>query len=585
MRSRPKIELTYWPAEPRPGDTVHFEATLISRSETPVDAVRFRVRGLEERSNKVTRTGKGTGTLLVRDGHCHLDQSLEMKRMVLLAGERRVLPFALVLPEGLPPSWRSPTSSVQYLLDLRVDIPWWPDRTARYELPVRASPRQPEPRPLRVSDAPEGPRGTELSLELGLENAAVELGGVVRGALAVINAEHHRLVRLEVAVLIDDDPAGDTRRGTQEVYRSPPEVICAGAPVEGHAYPFEVRLPGGLAPSFHGALVAVRWHLEARAVVRLGRDLVVGAELDVYAPQEAQRQEAPVGAPRVAPLGSERRTLVWAEVAKRTGLVHDAAQETLTGRAGSVAFEVTLELRGDELHRVASLEWPELGLDLSLTERRWSDALERDLLMSMEPAFDARFAVRARDAAQVRALLSPEVRASLISFERVTLDDGEAQLASRGNGSTIEELEHFTQAVSAAASLLGQGIHAIPAPAKLASTAAAWREEAEKIGGTFRAGDFSIRGARFRGAPVELITRFDEAGNPEATVARVLLASPTTMDPLSADVQRMVTSLSAECAGLRICADAVEATLPTPLAEPARAESLWRALLRLAQIK
>jgi hypothetical protein len=255
----------------------------------------------------------------------------------------------------------------------------------------------------------------------------------------------------------------------------------------------------------------------------------------------------------------------------------------LTGSAGPVAFEVTLELRGDELHRVANLEWPELGLDLSLTERRWTDAFKRDLGLAMEePAFDARLAVRARDAAQVRALLSPELRAALMGFERVALDDGEAQLASPGNGSTVEELEHFTRAVSAAASLLAWGIHAIPAPAKLATTAAAWRAEAEKQGGTFRVGDFSIRGASFRGAPVELITRFDEAGNPESTVARVLLPSPATLDPLSPEAQRLVTSLSAECAGLRICADAVEATLPTPLAEPARAESLWRALLRLA---
>ena len=72
MRSRPTLELTYWPRDPRPGDTVQFEAALISRSETPVDAVRFRFRGIEERASRIVNTGKSS--MVVRDYHTHTEQ-------------------------------------------------------------------------------------------------------------------------------------------------------------------------------------------------------------------------------------------------------------------------------------------------------------------------------------------------------------------------------------------------------------------------------------------------------------------------------------------------------------------------------
>ena len=264
--------------------------------------------------------------------------------------------------------------------------------------------------------------------------------------------------------------------------------------------------------------------------MRFGRDLVIATNLEVFA-TDGERREERVGAPRVAPLGSERRALVWAEVAGRTGLVSSAAQETMSGRFGAVSLELALELRADQLHAVATLEWPDAGLDVTLTERRWTDAFKRDVTVG-DAAFDARFVASGREPAQVEALLVAEVRAALLAFERVTLDDSGAQLASAGNGSTVEELEPFVRRAIAAATALDGALAAVPPPEALAAHRQAWAAQAQKLGASFCAVDFSIRAASYRGAPVELITRFDDLGAPIETKARVLLGTPHSGEAL-----------------------------------------------------
>ena len=185
-----------------------------------------------------------------------------MPGMLLARGERKVIPFRVKLADHLPPSWHSKVSKVAYTVEIRVDIPWWPDRTARFALPLLAAARKVVHRGGLYSNAPEGPRGTELNLELALESVAVELGGVVRGAVAVINAEHHRVRRLEVAMVIRDAPSSKSQIGPEEVHRTAPVVLTADAPEGGRSYPFELRLPNDLPPSFTSALVALEW--EAR---------------------------------------------------------------------------------------------------------------------------------------------------------------------------------------------------------------------------------------------------------------------------------------------------------------------------------
>ena len=60
------------------------------------------------------------------------------------------------------------------------------------------------------------------------------------------------------------------------------------------------------------------------------------------------------------------------------------------------------------------------------------------------------------------------------------------------------------------------------------------------------------------------------------------MAKPKVKTPNSAEAQRVFASLATECQELRVTPEAIEATLPSPLPTPGRAETLWRALQRLA---
>lgn len=359
--------------------------------------------------------------------------------------------------------------------------------------------------------------------------------------------------------------------------RSVPVVVTA-EPTGAGSWPFALQLPADYPPTWSGKLLRFEWHLEARAVVAFGRDVVVPARLVVHAsdpdPAAAKRRL------EVAPLGSERRNLVWASVGATLGL--EVAGESLTGHRGAVAVRVGLELLHDRLHLVATLAWPRAGLALELTDRRWTDVFGETSRALDDASFDTRFMLRGRDPAQLRGLLTAPVRAHLQGFAEVRLDDTGARLSSPGNGTTSEELEAFVRQALQAADALNEALAAVPCPASLEPHRAAWTALAQRLGGVFCPGDFSLRQARYRDGVVELVTCFDDAGLPSHTLALVPLSAPP--GPASEEAQRVFASVAAECEGVVLGKNALEARLPSPLAEPQRAESVWRALQRLARV-
>lgn len=574
MRSRPTIEVVYTPRLPRAEDKVRFEVRLFSRTRTPVNAVHVHFIGRESRMHQTQ--GK---TILTAD-HTHVVADFTTDPLVLEAGSRLALPFEVKLPKGIPPTFRSPASTIEYRLETRVDIPWWPDGWGSFIL--RVAPSRPGPEQIAeafVANSARGPRGKELQLELRLDRTALTLGGELGGALSIENVEHHAVRRVELAVVVVDAPVGKSQYGAIEIHRSTPIVLVPGVPAAGVAYPFVLRLPAHIVPSFTGKRVRVRWYLEARAVIRYGRDVVLRSSLSVCVGRDEKAPAARAPAEAGAPMGRERRAMVWAEVAERTGLRSQSEAERMTGQEGQVALALHLELRGEQLYSVATLAWPALGLDVDVADRRWTDAF-RDGAQLGDEEFDRRLTARGREPSQVRALLRPDVRAALLTFERIALDDEGAVLASPGNGYTVAELEAFVREALAAARVLSQAVHRLPAPMGLEPHREAWAAFAQTVGGRFEPGGFAIRGARYKDASVELVTRFDEAGAPVASVARVLTRAPEVLTP---QAERALASLRKECTGLAVAPDAVEATLPCPLAEPARAESLWRGLLRVAK--
>lgn len=578
VRSRPTLELLHSPSRPRPGDRIQFEARLLSRSVTPVSRVMFHFSGHEERLH----AQGGQDGIPIR--HTWFNLYAEAEKTVLRKGEHLVLPFHFDLPEDLPPSFRSPVSKVEYRLAIRVEIPWWVDRTASYAIRVWPSPALAAQLPgAFLATQPRGPAGKEVHLELTLDRTGLELGGEVEGAISVENVHYDTVRRLELAVVLIDAANGRSAFGPQEIYRSDPIVLEEKQPEAGAAYPFRLRLPDDVVPSFTSKHIRVRWFLEARAVIRFGKDVVLLSELHVAQPLKAGDPARLVAkqtkTPRIAPLGRERRALVWASVARLVGLQSDPEGETMTGKIGPIALTVMLELRGAQLYSVASLSWPSLHLEVDVAERRWRDAFSAGLPLGDE-GFDKRFTVRGRDPAQLQILLNPGVRTQLMGFERAELDDEGAALVSPGNGYTVDGLEPFVRSAVDAANALSWAFVAVPPPALLAADRAAWLAFAEKIGGRFEVGAFAIRGAKYRDAPVELITRFHPAGAPLLTVARARFEGTK---PVTLEAQRVLAGVATECQGVRIADDAVEATLPSPLSDPSRAESLWRALARVVK--
>ncbi len=447
VRSRPTLEVHYSPRHPRPGDRIHFEARLVARTDTPIDNAIFRFRGREKRLHHPM------GKTVVSLEHVHLDMMAEGGEDVLRAGETRVLPFEFDLPLTLPPSYRSALSSIEYVLESRIDIPWWPDRTANYAIRVWPAPqKQKKARSAFVATSPRGPVGKELHMELTLDGTTLELGGEVSGAILLENVRHHTVRRLQLAAVLMDAPVDSgSSFGPREVFRSEPMVLATNPPQSGRPYPFSLRLPSGVVPSFTGRQVQVRWYLEARAVIAFGRDVVLSAGLHVSQPFEGDEPvEAPTKtkthAPRSGPMGRERRALVWAEVARSAGLMSEGEGETMTGSVGPVQVTVMLELRGDVLHSVGILKWPALGLGLEVAERRWSDAFGAAVPLNDEP-FDKRFTVHCRPGASVREVLDREVREQLLSFERISVEDEGAELTTVGNGYTVTELGAFVRGV------------------------------------------------------------------------------------------------------------------------------------------
>ena len=121
---------------------------------------------------------------------------------------------------------------------------------------------------------------------------------------------------------------------------------------------------------------------------------------------------------------------VWARVARSHGLTLEVEQRRMFGRCEGVrvcvdTVSVASGTPGME-HRstrfTVRFDRP-LGVGLELTQQRAGQRLERLLggqdLEVGDPDFDGRFVVRGEPADQVRALLTPEVRAALVRIQSV----------------------------------------------------------------------------------------------------------------------------------------------------------------------
>ena len=522
MRSRPKIDLLLTPAVAAPGARLVAETVLTATSETPIDFVAMRLT-----SKLYTAAAAGKSQLELAS--VLLDSEWRSKPTTLWRGEHRYR-VAFELSDTLPATYAGPGASIDHVLGVHVSIPWWPDRIETFTVPIkpRASPAAPLPRPQFFASSPDGPRGNEPFMEVALETTQLAVGDVLSGSISLQNLRGRRIRGLEVALVEIESvrPTFAPREARRHVFH-----VSDVAPPEGQAVPFAVRLPDGSTPAFRAGALEVTSYLEVRAIVAWGPDILVRPPLVVTVPTSSPRATRGW----VAPVGRERRALVWQRVSERAALSSAPDAERIQGRRGAVDIEIRSEQRDGDFWLVAKLAWPSLGLDLDVGERRWSDLLSLDVVKTGDAQADARFAVHAREHVQARAVVAVDLMTALLRFEDVKLGDASATLASRGTAHATEPVEAFVAAALHAVDAIAVAAARVPPPAALASHLLAWRAFADRLRGRLELGRMVIHDGVVDGDRVTVGTEWTRDGLVVGTCVRVPVDPPLQAPPTSPD--------------------------------------------------
>jgi hypothetical protein len=474
VRSRPKVKVLLSPPVVLPAGRLVTEVILDARSETPMDFVSVFLDG------RFT-LAVGSGNARSVSTSKFFAKEWRSKAEKLSKGEHRYR-VAFDLPPDAPPSYEGTNAWIRYILTVHVSIPWWPDRTETFAVPVGFTPpERVEPQPVSFATSTDGPRGTTPYVEVALATAQLAVGDVLTGSVSVANLRGRRVRGIDVAFVEVETtrvPAWETREARRFALR-----IHDGPPPDGESLPFRVRVPERATPTFRSGPFQLTTHVEIRADVALGQDVVIRSPVHIV-PRVGPARETGW----VAPIGRERRALVWRAACERVGLANDPEEERMFGARGPVAVEIRTEQRDQDFWLVAKLGWPALGLELALRERRWTDVLGLDAMPTGDAKSDRRFAVHAREHAQAGAFLTADLLRLLVPFEEVTLDDTGAVLAMRGAAHTTERVLGFVTAALAASDAIAGGHGRVPVPALFAADEPAWRALTERLRGRFEPG-------------------------------------------------------------------------------------------------
>jgi hypothetical protein len=567
MRGRPSVKTFLRPAVAVPGSPLQVEVVLTSRSDTPIDYVEAKLVGTAWM--QVGRYGSSQRLLEQRARH---------EPRTLTKGEHR---FAsrFDLPEGLPPTYRGGVAWVDYTLAVHASIPWWPDRRQSFAVPVGAPARDFGATPQSFVSSLEGPRGSTPFLELALESTALEIGGVVAGAVSTSNTQHATIRALDL-VLVGIEASAQS----SYAYDAPRHRwrIHDGQPSEGQSVPFRVALPRNLQVGFATPIFEVRWTLDVIAEVVWGRDVTLRVPVTLVPGRITQPAK---GAARwVAPVGRERRGITWSTVAERHGMVNDAAEERMSANVGGAALVISTQHRGAAgLHWVATVKWAALGIDLHAEQRSWTDVFAPNRLDL------GKFTARAREAAQGLAVLGGRTLDALARFDEATVNDDGAVLASRARAETLAQLDAFVRDAVVAGQALALGIARVPAPQVMEAHVEAWRAFASQLGGQLQVGSMKITSTSFGPEAVEIETLWSEPGRVEGTAVRVRLSPPLEAEldlaspATSAESRQLAKSISEGARSVSFGPSALEALLDGPLADPSSAEPLLVSLTDLAR--
>ncbi|MCB9634524.1 MAG: hypothetical protein H6721_20565 [Sandaracinus sp.] len=565
---RPKVEL-FLPREVRIGDTFDLEVRLHAKRDVNVGPVTVRVTGQSFYQKLVSLVAT-----VFEGGE-------------LTAGEHRWR-ARVTLPEGLPPSYRGERLWIRYRVETHVDIPFWPDRDASFELTALPAERPlPDESPYHFSTRPEGPVGGKPHVEGIVDRRVLAVGDTIAGRVALSNLAAARYSRLEVA-LVAYETIGASAGGT------PGQRFVLTLPLplsDGEAVSFHMRVPT-ITPTFSGPYGALSWVLEVAAKHSRGT-------LRVPIPIELRAADPAATARRLVPalpsIGHARVLKLWSRVGAEHGY---ALQEgVLRWRQRRLAVDVGREHRGREgVVVVAEVTWPDLGLGLRGGPRGVLGRLIGQLALEGESApgsyfkehdSDARFPAQGRGALR---LLFPDATGTVRVAE--IRDDG-ARLELDGLSEDPGGLSHFLALARALAENAEDLRERMPAPDPLAEALPAWEAWARTLPEARLDRSLLTLVGLFEGARVRVGHVF-EAGGPLRATLQVLADGP--LDPcfvardtvelaaqpkLDAEARALAGQIL-EAGDLEVREDAVEVRLGAPVDDPAKLEALLRRLVRFA---
>ncbi len=384
---------------------------------------------------------------------------------------------AFALPSGVPGSYRGETIAVDWVCNVRVRIPWWPDARASFVIRVidtggpptaDGSPTADDRRVYVSSEG--GPRGRRPYLECSLGSLELRPGQALSLAVSFGNVEHNDyrglLVRL-VAVETIRRSFGE-RTEHRELGRW---TLPVGEPEEGETRSHRLRLPEEVSPGYEHRFSRLRWYLEVRAEVAWAPDprVWIPVHVRLAAPEEEEGVRVPLA------VGSERLQIIWKAAAESAGF--ELRNGEMRRRVGGVRCSIRREQSATlGLALIGELRFPSLGIGMQL-EGKGSTA-----------------SLRARDDRQTQALSS--LLGELIPrLPVVEATDELLRLEVDDRGMRVRPLVNLAVVLVRLANRLNR-IEELPPPADLAARLEEFRLAAERLGGRLRPHRMSIVGRR-----------------------------------------------------------------------------------------
>jgi hypothetical protein len=546
MRSRPNVKLWHGP-NVVPGSRVPVTLELTFKTETPVSCIDVELRGFEFAgygAGNQRRTAEWKNVALRRtfEGQTYKPGTYKYELTF-------DLPF-------VPPTHVGLDARVRYELFVRVDIPWWPDRTAAYELPVGFPLAEPYPPKPVVYTTRDESGSTEPAIELSVDTMDASINEMISGQISItdLGARTCRSVELAVVQLENlREPTVFSRHTTRFGRR-----LHTGQPPDGETLPFSIRLPRGLHPSFEGKLYGTSAILEVKCDIALGTDVVLRAPLIVRPPLNAPRT---LGPELIQPVGKGRLHRVFSVVAGRLGLAYNEQRRLLTGRAGNIAFTMGLTHQQDGYYRYVRYEFPSLGVDF-LVEPKGTGNLFG--LKSRSAGEIPGYVVTARDPEQV-GTLAFKIGRRAADYQYVEASDSHLCLTQKGDASTVHALMTFALNAINFGNELSDEMGTLPAPLGMEAYVAAWQAYAEQTGGTFTRTAMRIQGARVGFDTLSMVTHFAVHGVPTDTTLTLTLDPPLSLPPSGFDLSSPDLSANARALARAMMDERKVEILPTEI--------------------